>query len=46
MPVGVAESLHEVALPPTVAASVTLPPDDGSVFGDTVNDVTVGAADA
>jgi hypothetical protein len=45
-PLGVTDSLHEVALPPTVAASVTFPPDDGSVVGDAVNDATVGAADA
>jgi hypothetical protein len=46
IPVGVTENLHEVALPPTVADSVTLPPVDGSAFGDAANAVTVGAADA
>jgi len=37
---------HDVTVPPTVADSVTGPPDAGSVVGDAVNPVTVGAADA
>jgi hypothetical protein len=45
-PLGVAVNLHDVAVPPTVADSVTFPPVGGSVVGDAVKPVTVGAADA
>ena len=45
-PLGVAVYKHEVAVPPTVADSVTLPPAGGSVVGDAVKPVSVGAADA
>jgi hypothetical protein len=45
-PLGVTVNLHEVALPPTVADSATLPPVGGSAVGDALKPVTVGAADA